>query len=553
MSEHDDRLDDAELALAGRLSTLLAERAAALVVADEVFDPTRPSGLASAAGPGAVPSEASLTPVAPKGGGSDGRDGRGASALEPLPIDRSGRAARRWITWVAGAAAAAVLIAAIVMVNAVRQPTVDVGEDPAPPLVAPDDVWAPAWVPDGLQLWTIDLTRSELIPYPPAADATSPRPPTIEQLVTSSDGTRLLLSGGGSADFKVSGGPKTPVTVRGTEGWTRSLLSPVSGTQLGWSEGGVDFVVRVGGTDVGSAIAVLDRLVPLDGADLGAGLTAPDGSATVVTDRQGSGVDVWPTTASFGYSSSQPSDQELGLTVGTQGPTAGPGPMTAGVRTYLSVGFEGEIRPDGMAFAYRDAVENRGRGLGQAVWPDGRSVFVGGDDLDAETALRVATEVRPITAAGLGQLMDEVSDRLGAGPVLARADLPSGTVEVVGEPGPVALCLTVDSRRRCSLSDRLAGAGDRGPGPAQLGSRSWLIDGRWYLVGTNEGPVNITVELGGGASGTPTGTGPPDPDVQAEKAGSGAWTVGLLVVPDEWEMARIDLGDRSLTLSRPTT
>ena len=122
---------------------------------------------------------------------------------------------------------------------------------------------------------------------------------------------------------------------------------------------------------------------------------------------------------------------------------------------------------------------------------------------------------------------------------------------MIGEPGPVALCLTVDGQRRCWLSDRLAGTNGSPPAPRQIAFESALIDGRWYVFGANEGPVDITVELGGGGSDVTTGTGPPDPSVRPETATIGTWNVALLVVPDGWEHADIAFDQSGMGLVRP--
>ncbi len=144
----DDTLDDADRELAARVATVLVARAGALVVADEAFDPTRAATLDLADDPGHR-----------RPGDAPGRGPAGPVELEPLPVTPIGTRRRGWSTWVAGLAAAAVLVAAIVAVNAVRQPSVDTGN--SDPLVAPGSAWAPSWLPDGLELWRVDVSEGD--------------------------------------------------------------------------------------------------------------------------------------------------------------------------------------------------------------------------------------------------------------------------------------------------------------------------------------------------------------------------------------------------------
>lgn len=559
MSEHDERppddadvddLDEAERALAARLSVALADRAGTVVVADEAFDPTRRSTLDLADRASATERPATAPPW--RGASLDATDDAGTevdpAALEPFPITPDGAAGRGWIVWIAGAAAAAVLVAAIVMIDAVRAPSIEVGDEPAL-LVDPDGAWAPTWVPDGLELW--GLEASQVGPD----DVDSPQSDArVTQLVESTDrSTRVLVSIGGTADILGGDETTTPVTIRGVAGRSRAVTGFIEGAQIGWEESGTVFNATVVEAEPGAATALLDRLELTDPADPEAGYSAPaDGSVTVRSeDHRGLRVKA-PVSARFTYATDRPSSQDAELTVIARGPSSGLDPAAIGLQGYLMTGFLGEIRPDGSAFSFTPGSDGYPTNA-QTVWPDGRMVYSSGPDLDPETAERIAAAVEPVPTAELERRMAEVSDRLGSGPVLARADLPAATVEVIGGSEPSVLCLTVDGRRRCALGDRLSGARGQRPEPEQVAFGSVLVDGRWYLFGANEGPVEISVELGGGGSGTTTGTGPPDPSVRPETAAVDTWTVALLVVPDGWDRATIEFPDRSMNLPRPVS
>jgi hypothetical protein len=183
------------------------------------------------------------------------------------------------------------------------------------------------------------------------------------------------------------------------------------------------------------------------------------------------------------------------------------------------------------------------------VWPDGRRASVFGE-IDVATAERIARSTELVPVARLEEQAEAANQRIGDGPVLVRAPVASGVVEVIGTAEPQALCLTVGEHRRCDLSERLAGLDGRPP-PAQLAYASMLVDGRWYLFGVQDGsPVDVAVETGGD-SGTTTGTGPPDPSVRPETTTVGTWNVAVLAVPDGFVHATIDFGDRSAGLPRP--
>jgi|GEM_PF-2581637 len=552
-SRSDNDLDDTERVLAARLTMALAGRAGAVVVGDEAFDPARPAMLGLTDGDNGQPPTAP-----PRRGGAIYPRGVAEmevepAALAPLPITPDGGGGRGWIVWVTGAAAAAVLVAAIVMINAVRQPSVEVGDDPAPLLVGPDTAWVPTWVPGGLELWSLEASQVGPGDIDPSlSDPTAT--PSVAQLVESIDrGTRLLVSIGGTADIFDSDEGSTPVTIRGVAGRSRPIHGSIEGVQLGWEESGLAFSATAVEAESGAATALLDRLEMTDPTDPEAGYSAPgDGSATVRTDDQRGLPMKVPVRAQFGYATERPSSQDAELTVITTGPSSRLDSPAIGVAGYLRTGFQGEIRADGRAVSFTVGSDGNPPNA-QTVWPDGRMVYSLGPELDEATAERIAAAVEPVPTAELERRMAEVSDRLGSGPVLARAELPSGTVEVIGEPGPAVLCLTVDGQRRCALGDRLSGAGGQRPAPEQMAFGSLLVDGRWFLFGVNEGPVEITVELGGGGSDTTTGTGPPDPSVGPETATIDTWTAALLVVPDGWEGATIAFPNRSMGLVRPAS
>lgn len=562
MSEHDDvRFDDGDLdagerILAARVTSAMAAVAGTIVLADVAFDPARPTALdLGAAAPAARPTPADRLRGADAPVLAD-PDGTEPVMLEPLPITSSGPTRRGWIVWVAGVAAAAVLVAAIVMVNAVRQPSVDVVDDPAPSLVGADPVWAPTWVPDGLELWDLEVqrvTEDELIGgRDPAVSA------MVGQLVDDGS-TRLLVTIGGADRSGGDADSTLPtVQVRGLPARSTPSIGLVVGEtdafQLHWQEAGQTFEVTAAEAEPGAAIALLDRLELADAADPGAGFRAlADGSVEVRTDDRRSVAPVEPTiTARFGYSASRPSGGGLDLTVSTAGPWRGVSTGGLGPSTYLTTAFLGEMRPDGVALSSSAGRPSAGPPSALAVWPDGRTVSASGPGLDDAGAERVVFGVAEVPATELEHQAELVSERLGAGDVLARAELPSATVEVIGGPAPVAMCLTVDGHRRCSLSDRMAGPAGSEPAPTQFGFVTELVDGRWYLFGADEGPVDVTVEQGAD-EGTTTGTGPPDPSVQAEIATVGTWTVALLVVPDGFDRATVASPDRSMTLPRPTS
>ena len=561
MSDHDDRwfddpdLDAGERILAARLTAAMAGQAGTIVLADEPFDPGRPAALdLGDDAPARQPTPASRLRGTHDPALAD-PDGVDPAALEALPITPAAPVGRGWVVWVAGVAAAAVLVAAIVMIDAVRQPSLDVGDDPAPTLVGTGTGWAPTWVPDGLELW--DLQVQELTEEERLGGTDPGAAPTVQQLVVAGS-TRLFVAIGAADRYLAGADSSLPdVQVRGLPGRSTPVRGgddASDGVQLVWEEAGQTFAVTADGADPGAAIALLDRLELADPADPGAGFRAPaDGSAAVRTDDDRAAVPgELPIAARFGYSAGQPASEVLDLTISTVGPWSGRATSSMGPSGYLYAAFRGEVRPDGVALSFSAGRPSQGPPSVQAVWPDGRTVYASGTGLDRASAERIVLGVEAVPATELEQRAGVVSERLGSGEVLARAELPSATVEVIGAPGPGALCLTVEARRQCSLRDRMAGPGGSVPAPTQFGFGTELLDGRWYLFGANEGPVDVTVELGAD-SGTTTGTGPPDPSVQAETATDGTWTVALLVVPDGFDRATIASPDRSMNLARPVS
>lgn len=612
MSDHadrrpaDDDLDDAERELASRLSSALIGQATTVVLAAEAFDPTRSALLDRADDPGA---ERPVAVVAPRTSTSR-PDQPGIDVepppLAPLPITPDGRAGRGRIVWIAGAAAAALLVAAIVMINSVRQPTVDAGNDDAP-LVGPDTAWTPTWVPDGLELWTLETEFGDPAAIVAGAETGQELPmPLVQLLGSTTTGAKILVSIAAPSQATSMNG--TPIAIRGASGTSSSEQAMGSGSPTGisieWQEAGSAFGAFVTGVDEATAVALLDGLAFADDADPAKGFAAPpDGSWTVHTDdpttRSATGV----VGAMFGYDRGRPTGGRLPLRVVT---LAG-GARRAGYPGYLPTAFLGSMGDDGVARAFVPASGDR-PAESYTVWPDGRTVYSSGVDLDEAGANRIADSLEPMTRHDLEARSDEVNARLGAGDVLASADLPSGRVEVIGEPQASAICLTTGGRRVCRTSESLGGSN-----PALMGTV--IIDGTWYVFAAGEGPVELgvgstssTMTVSGTAVAVPVGpndvpghdpsvegpttvpavessvsesvepaiatgpgpstslpvtgseshvgitpgTGPVDRSVPFESAVSGSWTLALLVVPADVDGAWATFPGQSMSFPRPS-
>ena len=568
----DDAFDDADRELAARVATVLVARAGALVVADEVFDPTRAATLDLPDDPGRRrPGDA------PVRGAAGPVEGRGAAiapdVLEPLPVTPIERRRRGRSPWIAGLAAAAVLIAAIVMVNAVRQPTVDTGNPDR--LVAPDSAWEPSWVPDGLELWRLDATAGDAETVLASETGRPADVPVVQLFESAADDTRVLVAISTLDERPASDG--TPTSVRGVDGTTRSERREAPGkpveTRFEWNEAGHTFNALVAESATAEAAALLDGLTFSAPDDPSKGFAEPTGGAwTVRTDDPRTLPETSVVVARFGYDDTRPEDGRSSLEV----LTVPGGPAGSGFVGYLSTGYLGSIRADGVAFSF-EAGDGDRPSQSFTVWPDGRTVYVQGVGLDEATAAQIADGVVPISREGLRARIDEVSARLGAGAVLAAADLPSGRIEVIGSPAPSAICLTAGGRRSCKGPDLSSGNG-----VPLLGS--FLVDGSWLLVAAVDGGLvsftpgsgsttsfSTTAEVidpesdgtgptttrpgpgaGVGNAGTTPGTAMPGSSGPFESTIAGSWSLALFAAPGDATSVTIDTTGRSATFLRPT-
>ena len=543
MSDHDDGRSvgsgsTADDELAAQLASVLAGRAASLTIDDRPFDPAeRTAVLAGVELDDLAAMRDRRSPV--RDGGSDDVRVIDVEVDGPVPLGpAAGR--RRWIPWVAAAAAAVILLVALVAVNGAGRSTVllDDGTQPTP---GADTVWVPTRAPDGMQLWDLmvaPLNTTTVTSVPLTEE------PTVQLL--ESGGAQIFLLLGESAVLPDNYEQTQMATVRGDQAKVWEATSPgneippvspgfeISGTPVGvhlsWSEGGTLVSATMRGMTWQDAVVVLDSLEARDPLDLAKGYDPPGGSTWRLLGEQVHGVPTPRMGALFVFDHHPPTGTaapELIVQTGSAGSLA----------PYLRAAFAGTIEPDGRATNLIERATMTSGPAFETVWPDGRSVTVyaadvaGGDTLDT-----VMGGIEPADLDRARQLKREVTDRLGAVPVVASAELPSGRVEVVGEASPTAVCFTTtDGERTCSSRFPISYAFD---GEVLIGQ---TFQGKpWKVFVASRSPIELVAhddDLG-------VGTGQSALSTQPELATDGDWYLGLITAPDGADRVDLNTGNR---------
>jgi hypothetical protein len=425
-----------------RLRAALRTRARDLPVADEVFDPDRPSILTEP--------EPTARPAA------GGRRG---------PIRGSGHTGRS--RGIAVAAAAAVALTALVWRGAggpasapdgsfgVIPESTSVPSSPAPPASPPIGPGLTAtWLPPGFTVVDVQVT-----PSPAATDVAAP---VYQTLVPESGGpgrSVLLDIQPGDGGF----GDGEPLTVNGHPGITRPSKD-TGDYDVVWNEGGSAISASVTGLDRAAALDLLATLHWAGDHRRVASVGAP-GWRLDSDPAGGSNVAV---TAVYSDAAGHQ------LTVGTS-------TFEVGRYGFTGLKLRGAAQPDG-SVVVADRFDPA-RPTVMVAWPDGRSATVVGTGLDDDTMTRIALSIRPAGDAELRAQRAGGWAHMAEQPRLSTMSVPAGTVTVVGQDGPAGVCLTLTGR------DPVCAANSFGY-PDRI-SAGLLIDGRPYAVAaTVQGAVS---------------------------------------------------------------
>lgn len=413
---------------------------------------------------------------------------------------------------------AAVVAAVVVIVCAVSAAVIRT-RDPAEIATAsagdvPDGILAPTAVPEGFALWGVTLHRG-------GAGATV----GTSQLFTRDDGAAVLVYVGDligpDSDGIIRLGRAE--TVRGQRGKVRSFDGDGEPyITVRWHEGGTRYMqATVTGMPEEQALGFLESLRWRSDRDQLQGVVAPPDSGFEVREGTVDGTLHRPSvSATFSYYDSVPAPAEgdgRQLAITTWSATG------ALPHRYLDARIHDEPAADGRVEWY----DAEARTL-VGAWPDGRQyeVIAGPDPSLSEEELReVADAVEPVPGSTVESMIADASDRVADLPLVAAADLPSGTLELRGEDRPLALCLRIGDERACPALDPLEPPTRYDPVIASL-----VVDGRWYVAGAGRSDAEVTVA-------------PPDEQIIA---GAG-WNWNWEPLPTESAVA----GDWVLTLARP--
>lgn len=445
---------------------------------------------------------------------------------------RRGAAQHRAKAWLTGAAAAAVLVVAIAAINGTRDSDVATFTGGGGQLVT-ETTFVPSWVPDGLQLQ--DLTVQPPLGREPGR--------VHRQLLESTTGdAAMLLHIEIDRPYFLPLG--TELAARGTTVGVRPSLETigsVSLTELRWSEGDADISATTRDLTESDAAALLDALTWVDPVDPLGGFAPPAGwiVRTEPTTGPGSGTE----TVLTYVDPASPGRVALTVQASVTGAVA-PG--------YLLTSMVGHVGDDGVVVATQDPSLAGSSPTTYAHWPDGRRSQVSGDDrLDDATAERIALGVGPSDGAEIAAMGAALSQRLGAGEVLAAADLPAGRVELVGAPDPGAVCLTVDGTRTCR-----AVVIDHGTASG-LGfvAGSTAVGPTWLVFGASREGIQITDDETADALFPVLRDGEPiDPNmpmkISAPVANDGEWYLAVLAVRDDAVQAYVTGNGATINLGR---
>ncbi len=477
-------------------------------------------------------------------------DDPSSSAVGPQPqpssVDRSNRAGRR--VWLAAAAVAMVLIAGALAARWMRsEGGTRPNRSPASPIAQPDvhatggqAAVLPTATPGGLVMWS--LTTS------------APTAPALAPGVVAS--TRQLLGAGGHPEMLITissgtdvgsgvivGQQQSPQTIRGQAGTvTREPFPPgaqpttasppttadrqaLTPDTLSWHERGATVTVSFRQLSLAQALAVANHLTWVDQDPLH-GFAAPStgGLAPLA-------VPALRTTAGAGvvtdatYATGPGASSDLDVTACPEG-----GGCTG---DFAQSWFGGTRLADGSAeMVVLDP--NTGVPVGLIrTWPGGAGIQVrvdawtGRDLLDLPVARTLVASVRPTDLAGVARVQAQITHQLEALPLIARAALPHGTVEVHAAGGLTSVCLAVTGHPVTCPS---AAFSDPAHPPTAPFTGGALVDGHWWLAAAS-------LPHGAFAFQADTGAIPPTgPTWAADNALSTddgqPWQLGLAQVPD---------------------
>jgi hypothetical protein len=371
----------------------------------------------------------------------------------------------------------------------------------------PPDGWLmPAWVPEGMQPWTVEWHTSPGAP-----------PTVVPQLFGDPDEGRAIFVT--ASFYEVRADMAREVTVRGQTGqagpsW--NVEEKDMGDAIAWDERGTTLTALYTGMSTDEAIAALDALAwrsddPSDGFALPSGGSLP--LHAEASRQPPAGRD-----ATLVYSDGPPDGAAAGRRPGLEVHTS-TGDTVPG--RYLEAWYEqgpaagGGERP-------LTSVDEDGHRL-SVLWPDGRSIDVSaiGGAPGREVLQQVADSLTIATEADMAALRGRAEAATGALPVVASAATRIGTVEVHGDGGFLRLCLGGPAQPGPSCPVNDLGGGSSIDGAAVV-TAEWTIDGTWYVVVASTGaPPQIV-------GGHDPSRSPDAGELPADTATSRDWTIRLV-------------------------
>ena len=240
--------------------------------------------------------------------------------------------------------------------------------------------------------------------------------------------------------------------------------------------------------------ADLDYVVPPDATTAIKVTTCPGGTGSCP------GADYDPATAWL--NGTRAADGRIVASI--DGHAAGPGTVPATHGVYLQIG------PDG-ATAQVD--------------------FGEGKPVDPDLAHRLVADLEVTDRSGLDRLRADISTGLGAMPVLAGVDLPSGRVEVHGAGRLSVTCVTPPGGSLTCGTPWLQPV--RGQAPTTPLDVSAIVDGHWFVAASSTRPGPIAFNSGDTVDFDHP-AGPPLAGETASATVSGTiYQFGLVEVPDD--------------------
>jgi hypothetical protein len=448
--------------------TLQAKAADAQVSpADTPFDPTRQLTLVN---------DDALEPHAES---PDRGDEVGAGPVSPRPAGLWPSWRRRLLPVVAGACT--VLVAgALALMGAGRgddgrtrtaETTTSTPSPDRSASGAPDGLLLPGWVPEGMQLWSAEWYVSgaqvghtyQLFGDPDAGGAV---------LVWLQPQSNPLPAG---EPTRVRGRPAV-VESRTDDPWPTTRA-------LSWSENGSSITASFRGMSTDDAIAALDGL-RWRSSSYEEGFADPGDRSLPLQGETAPGAGGAMLAATFHYSDGLPAtsvwEGRRFLDISTSIPSGEGGSRLVD----LQESFYGERR------ALSEPVVSVEQTIAIRTWADGRHGLVDsqGSVSDEAALRRVAEDLRSGTSDDFDRLRAEATAQRARLPLVSSAGLPTGVLEVRGEGGFTALCLTVVAHEPTC-----------GMGPATRGPvLSVVVDGVWYVAAAStSGEPSVQAALPG--------------------------------------------------------